>query len=113
MRVPAKVPDKGFYYHYKHDPALSINNYAYELIGVGIHSEEDCRPEDANMAIYLPIYESRAYRAGNFFVIRPLDMFMENVEKNDQSVPRFTKITDEKVILELRRMKGEMYKAQV
>ena len=55
MKIPTKIPEKGFYYHYKHDPAGPMNNYAYELVGIGIHSEEDCRPEDSNMAVYLPI----------------------------------------------------------
>ena len=109
MKIPTKIPEKGFYYHYKHDPAGDINNYAYELMGVGLHSEEDSRPEDANMAIYLPIYKSGAYRAGKFFVLRPLEMFMENVEKNGKTMPRFTKITDKKIIAELEKIKGELY----
>ena len=109
MKIPTKVPEKGFYYHYKHDPNGTINNYAYELIGVGIHSEEDCRPEDANMAIYLPIYESSAYRAGKFFVLRPLEMFMGNIEKENKTMLRFTKITDPDIIVKLEKIKGEMY----
>ncbi|HEY4513204.1 MAG TPA: DUF1653 domain-containing protein [Candidatus Paceibacterota bacterium] len=116
MKIPEKVPEKGFYYHYKHNPALSINNYAYELIGVGIHSEENCRPEDANMAIYLPIYESSAFKSGKFFVLRPLDMFMGDVVKDlpaqagEKTFPRFIKITDEKVIEELEKIKADMYR---
>jgi hypothetical protein len=108
--IPQKIPEKGFYYHYKHDPTLSINNYAYEFIGVGIHSEDDCRPEDSNMAIYLPIYESRAFRAGKFFDLRPLEMWEESVTKENKTVKRFTKITDEKIIEKLKKIKGEMYK---
>jgi hypothetical protein len=110
MKTPEKIPEKGFYYHYKHNADLSINNYAYELIGVGIHSEDDCRPEDANMAIYLPIYESGAFKAGKFFCLRPLEMFMGDVIKENKSFPRFTKITDEKVIAELKKIKEELYR---
>ncbi len=116
MKVPEKIPVKGFYYHYKHDATGTINNYAYELIGVGIHSEDDCAPEDANMAIYLPLYESRAFKAGKFFVLRPLDMFVGNVTKDlparagNKIFPRFIKITDKKVITELEKIKIEMYR---
>ena len=101
MKIPEKVPEKGFYYHYKHNPALSINNY---------------RPEDANMAIYLPIYESSAFKSGKFFVLRPLDMFMGDVVKDlpaqagEKTFPRFIKITDEKVIEELEKIKADMYR---
>ncbi|MFZ2150307.1 MAG: DUF1653 domain-containing protein [Minisyncoccia bacterium] len=109
MKIPAKIPGKGFYYHYKHNPAGTVNNYAYELIGVAMHTEADCRPEDANLAIYLPIYESGAYRAGKFLDARPLEMFMENTTKENKTFPRFQKITDEKVITALQKIKGEMY----
>jgi len=113
LTIPKNIPEKGFYYHYKHNPSLSINNYAYELIGVGMHSEDDCRLEDSNMAIYLPIYESRAFRAGKFFDLRPLEMWEESVKnKENKSVKRFTKITDPVIIEKLKEIKGEMYKGQ-
>jgi len=71
-----------------------VNNYAYEVIGVGYHTEADCRPEDVNMVVYQPIYESSVYKMGKFFDIRPLAMFMENVAKDGKTFPRFQKITD-------------------
>jgi hypothetical protein len=110
LKIPTKVPEKGFYYHYKHDPKGAINNYAYEFVGVGMHSEDDCRPEDANMAVYLPLYESRAFKAGKFFVLRPLEMFMGKVEKENKTFLRFTRITDKNIIAELNKIKGELYK---
>ena len=61
------------------------------------------------MAIYLPIYESRTFRAGKFFVLRPLKMFMGDVEKDGKTIPRFQKITDEKIIAELKKIKEGMY----
>jgi hypothetical protein len=51
--TPSKVPEKGFYYHYKHDSNGSINNYAYEVIGVGHHTEE----ENAHFVVYWPLYK--------------------------------------------------------
>ncbi len=41
LKIPTTIPEKGFYYHYKHDPKGEVNNYAYEVMGVGSHTEED------------------------------------------------------------------------
>ena len=109
MKIPTTVPEKGFYYHYKHDPAGPVNNYAYEIIGVGCHTEDDCRPEDENMVVYRPLYESSVYRAGKLFDLRPLDMFMQSVTKNGATQPRFRKIIDTNVIAELTAVRDKMY----
>lgn len=34
-----QTPEKGFYYHYKHDPNGSFDNYAYEVLNIGHHTE--------------------------------------------------------------------------
>ena len=59
-----QLPDLGFYYHYKHDPTGSVDNYAYEVIGVGYHTEDDCRPIDQYMVQYRPLYDAFVYRIG-------------------------------------------------
>jgi hypothetical protein len=109
MKIPSRVPEKGFYYHYKHDPSGPINNYAYEIVGVGCHTEDDCRPEDENLVVYRPLYESTVYKAGKLFDIRPLEMFVESVTKNGKTIPRFQKITDPEVIARLVAIKAKMY----
>jgi len=109
MKIPTKVPENGFYYHYKHDPAGPVNNYAYEAVGAGVHTEDNCRPEDENLMVYRALYESCAYKAGKLFDIRPLEMWMEDIEKDGKVIPRFKKITDEKMIAELEKIKNEMY----
>lgn len=109
MKIPTKVPEKGFYYHYKHDPDKPVNDYAYEVVGVGVHTEDDCRPEDANMVVYRPLYESSVFTAGKFFDLRPLEMWMGDVTKNGQTFPRFQRITDPEVIAKLETIKAEMY----
>lgn len=106
---PAKIPEKGFYYHCKHDPNGTVNNYAYEVMGVGCHTEDDCRPEDANLVVYRPLYEASVYKAGKLFDIRPLDMFIEAVIKDGATISRFTKITDQKVIDQLIAIQKQMY----
>ncbi|HVN26170.1 MAG TPA: DUF1653 domain-containing protein [Candidatus Paceibacterota bacterium] len=109
MNIPSKVPSPGFYYHYKHDPDGPINNYAYEVVGVGCHTEDDCRPEDANLVVYRPLYESSVYKAGKLFDLRPLEMFMEDVTKDGKTFPRFRKITDASVIERLSAIQRQMY----
>ncbi|MCC2630785.1 MAG: hypothetical protein K0S38_594 [Candidatus Paceibacter sp.] len=107
--IQGPVPEKGFYYHYKHNPEKGIYDYAYEVMGVGYHTEDNCRPEDVNMVVYRPIYESSVYTAGRFFDIRPLEMFMEDITKDGKKMHRFTKITDQKIVEALEKRKQEMY----
>src|SRR3954454_6436608 len=35
-----KLPEPGYYYHFKHDPSGPLNNYAYYIYGVGHHTED-------------------------------------------------------------------------
>lgn len=109
LHVPSPIPERGFYYHYKHDPAKALNDYAYEVMGVGIHTEDDCRPEDAHLVVYRPLYEASVYKAGKFFDVRPLSMFMENVTIQGNTVPRFKKIEDSTVIAQLTALRNAMY----
>lgn len=109
MKIPTRVPENGFYYHYKHDPRGAVNNYAYEYMGVGVHTEDDCRPEDANMVIYRPLYEASVYKAGKLCDLRPLDMWMGEVEHGGKTVRRFQKITDPAVLVELTAIRNRMY----
>lgn len=111
-----KIPEKGYYYHHKHDPTGPLNNYAYEVIGIGLHTEgshTELSPKD-QFVVYRPIYEAYVYKMGKIYDIRPLELFMENVKKIDKSgkektFPRFQKITDENIISELKKKVAEMY----
>lgn len=109
VKIPTNIPEKGFYYHYKHNPENGVQDYAYEVVGVGVHTEDDCRPEDANMVVYRPLYPASVYNAGKFFDLRPLEMWMGDVTKEGETFRRFQKITDEKVIEELNLIRSEMY----
>jgi len=104
MIKPDKVPEKGFYYHYKHDPFGPINNYAYEFMGAGCHTEEDTL-----FAVYRPLYEAFVYTNGKLFDIRPLTMWMENVTKDGKTFPRFQKIIDPEVVAELEIIKNKSF----
>lgn len=108
MERKMKEITKGFYYHYKHDPSKSINNYAYEVLNVAHHSEIEGLDESA-MVIYRPLYESPVYKNGKHWDARPLTMFMEKVKKGEKDKNRFAKISDPKIITELEKIRDEMY----
>jgi hypothetical protein len=61
----------GRYRHYKGNE--------YEVIGVAKHSENEIE-----LVVYRPLYGERG------LWVRPLDMFLENVEINGVTVRRFT-----------------------
>lgn len=99
---------KGYYYHFKHKKNGDINNCAYEVIGIGLHSEGEHRVEDT-LVIYRPLYESVGYKMGKMYDLRPLAMFLENVKKEGKTVKRFQLIEDKKIIQELDEIKKRMY----
>lgn len=95
--------ERGFYYHYKHDPAGSVNNYAYEVMGVAMHTEDR-----GYGVVYKPLY-ANTFLNGADFCIRPLDMFKETVTKDGKTFPRFRKIADPAVVAELAKLRDTMY----
>ena len=103
MDKPNKILEKGFYYHYKHDTAGEVNNYAYEAIGIGLHTEER-----NYTVIYRPLYKNTFLDQADYCV-RPYDIFMGDVEKDGFFVPRFRKIEDVSVVKKLQAIKTEMY----
>lgn len=110
ISLPENPPERGFYYHYKHDPDGPVNNYAYEFISIGHHTEDDCRLEDVLQANYRPLYDTAfVFQFGKLFDNRPLGMFMGTVMKNGREVPRFARITDPETIRELKEIRNEMY----
>ena len=68
----------GKYRHYK--------NKEYEVLGVAHHSET-LEP----LVVYKALYESEDFGKDALWV-RPLDMFTEVVEVDEQRIPRFTRI---------------------
>ncbi len=114
LAMPKRVPEVGFYYHYKHDSSGEVNNYAYEVLGVGFHTEDDVRDGEEHFLIYRPLYEASVYKASKelgipCFDARPLEMWMSNVEKDGRTIPRFQKITDEDVVKRLEEIRDQMY----
>lgn len=98
-----ETPENGFYYHYKHDPAGAPHNYTYEVIGLARHSEDR-----SYLVLYRPLYENDWFAPATHQA-RPLEMFMEDVEKDGVRVPRFVKITDPDTVQELEAVRDRMY----
>ncbi len=102
------IIEKGFYYHYKHDPSGELNDYACEVLGVGLHTEE----MDSAFVVHRPLYvEAPTFMMGKFFDVLPLLIWMSSIEVNGHTTQRFTKITDPRIIAELRLQSAKMYGA--
>lgn len=114
LPMPEKVPEPGFYHHYKHDPKKGVNDHAYEVVGIGFHTEDNAREGEAHFLIYRPLYDQNVFHAQAklklpCFDARPLKMWMEDVVVDGKTVPRFKKITDPRVIKELVIVREGMY----
>lgn len=109
LPIPPRRPTPGFYWHYKHDPAKGSRDYAYEILNIGFHTEDDCQERDQVMMVYRPLYPSSVYEAGQAFDLRPLGMFYEPAQVAGKSVERFVKIEDPAVIAELKAARDQMY----
>jgi len=103
MEAPTNIPAAGFYYHYKHDSLGEFNNYAYEVIGLGRNTEEK-----TYTVLYRPVYEN-SWMKPAAYQSRPYEMFLENVDKDDQKVPRFSLITDPDLVLRLEKVRSSLY----
>ncbi len=98
-----QFPEKGFYYHNKHDPDGPINNHAYEVVGVARNTEDE-----SFVVVYAPLYKLDWLQSADY-AIRPLSMFMEEVTKEGKTFPRFVKITDPVILAKLTEIRNKMY----
>ncbi len=79
-------PNTGVYEHYKSTPE---DRRYYQVLGFARHTETD-----EILAVYVPLYVTPDH-TGLRLQVRPLDMFMEDVEHNGEVVPRFRYISPE------------------
>ena len=99
------IPENGFYVHYKHDPSGEPYNYMYEVAGIARNTEEK-----TYSVLYRPLYKNDWFPPSTY-QSRPIDMFMENVERDGEIIPRFKRVTDPVLIAELESVREEMYGA--
>jgi hypothetical protein len=103
--IPKNIPPLGFYYHKKHDPVAGVQDKAYELVGVGYHTETG-----EHTALYRPLYkEAWGYQNGKLIYMRPLEMFMDSEEKEGMELKRFSLIEDTALIAQFTAIRTEMY----
>lgn len=123
LKPPARLPEPGFYYHYKHDPEMhradcpdaGIRNYAYEVLpSFGLYTEDE-GPADKFRVTYLPLYPwAKVYEISTIVGRicedhRPVSMFLEDIETSTYKGPRFRKITDPELVRQLGEVREEMY----
>lgn len=100
--VPEVPLEKGYYYHYKHDPKVSFNNYAYQVLGTLRHTENNTL-----LMVYRPLYENTYLDVD--LSGRPLEMALETTIVNGFEVRRFTRIEDAELIARLQEIQSQMY----
>lgn len=100
-----QIPEKGFYYHYKHDESIAWNNHAYEVTGIARHTEDK-----SFLVLYVPLYENDWFKPANHQA-RPLELWFNDVEWEGKTMPRFVRITDPAIVEKLEAVKKNMYSA--
>ena len=81
-----KYPRNGVYEHYKSKP--NDRRY-YQVLGVARNTETE-----EKLVIYIPLYVTPEHR-GLRLQARPLNMFLETIDWEGNTVPRFNYIGDE------------------
>lgn len=110
IQLPERLPEPGFYYNHHHDPSKGVGDHAYEVLGLQIDVETSLVRVD-----YRPLYQSAlVYQLSLRSGVpckdgRPVDVFMQDVEKDGKKVPRFAKITDPSAINKLIGIRRRMY----
>lgn len=76
----SQYPASGVYEHYKSTPK---DRRYYQILGFARHTETE-----EIVAVYIPLYVIPQH-SGLRLQVRPLEMFVEDVEYNGKIVPRF------------------------
>ena len=97
------IPENGFYVHYKHEPNAESHNYMYEVVGLARNTEDK-----SYAVLYRPLYKNDWFAPASYQA-RPLDMFVEEIEKDGSCIPRFRKVSDPELVSELEKVRASMY----
>jgi hypothetical protein len=81
-----EYPKVGVYEHYK---SASDDKRYYQVLGFAKHTETE-----EILAVYIPLYVIPEHK-GLRLQVRPLDMFIESVEYEGRTMPRFRYIGSE------------------
>jgi len=103
------IPEKGFYYHYKHDSNKGVSDHAYFVLGVAKDTEDDCEEDFRYEVIYQPLYDLSEFLGEKIDLCkRPLEMFMDTKEVDGKMIERFQKINDLETIKKLQDIRSEI-----
>ncbi len=107
LKIPEKIPEKGFYYSYKYNPDDPINKNAFYVFILGFPTTDKNAPPQV---VYLPLDpEAPVYKANKSADLKEIDDWFETKEKDGQMIPRFNKIIDEEIIRKLTEIRIQMY----
>ncbi len=118
FRLPTRVPEPGFYHHFKRNPNGPAREGAYEVLGIGFHTEAGTMVappySQEHFVNYRPLYEHQLYKLTRRFGIlcvftKPLGLWFSEAQRSGVYIPRYQKITDRAVIAELERIRDSMY----
>ena len=76
----SNYPPSGVYEHYK---STADDRRLYQVLGVARHTETD-----EELVVYIPLYVIPEH-TGLRLQVRPLKMFVEDVEYKGKTMPRF------------------------
>jgi hypothetical protein len=79
----------------------------YEVVGIARQTEDE-----SLMVLYRPLYES-IWMPPADYQVRPLEMFVGEVEVGGVRLPRFTLITEPELISQLEKVRDEKYPVQI
>ena len=96
MKNSSEIMAGDFYYHYKHDTVGAVNNFAYVVIGTALETELE-----NFLIIYKPLYPNEQK-----LFARPIELFTGTVTVDNVEIQRFSKITDQSIINQLKSFNG-------
>lgn len=97
------LPDQ-FYYHFKRDSSKGLEHGAYLILGLGLDTED----RKQQYVVTKPLYfcsPKQNDETGISYLIRPVEFFEGEIERDNYSGKRFILIEDAEVINYLKQTK--------
>jgi hypothetical protein len=96
MTFSSITPDQ-LYYHFKRDPDQGLEHGAYLVLGIG----KDTEDRSKHYVITKPLYYCNPRHLDErdvSYLCRPIEYFNGEVTRDNYQGPRFSLITDQKII---------------
>lgn len=99
-----KLPELGFWQHYKHDPKKEWCDKTYYFVNYSLDSDTD-----GFRGRYLPLYEETGHLGPAKDYSISVERWMSEVEVHGKMVPRYTRVTDPEPLRKLEAKRKEKY----